>query len=1182
VVIRHRHCVGGVGFRLPLSIPVAAGLAVLILVMVTGMVLGDTPAQASGGPRGGKRLQLRSATAGEHGPAPLRTFPDRLFAFGPRSQPTFAPQGWHPRAPLPRGNAVWEPSSPIAPSVLSARRRAAAAALTKTRDAREFLHTYDAAKAAATPDTVRILLLRIDFLKDSPGSKSTGDGRFDLRRDAASRAMPIDPPPHDRNYFAAHMEALSRYYAVQSGGALVLKWDIYPAETDSAYHLADTRKYGPWVWSNSNPDVFVHIMDFAGDALAAADADPTLDFTVASGDSLKLRYDSIILFHAGADLQGDLNGDSPWDIPSLNLWVQEPFVVQDSTAAINFVQIVPETVNQDGFWGALNGVVTHEFGHQLGFDDLYDVATGGSMVGAFSLMDSGESLYGVIEDPADPNGILPVRGPLPGSVDPWHKIRFFPDGVDLVTPERFVSGDSSHFEIALPSVQLPLSEGGNRILYLPLNLSEYLLVENRVWDLNGDSLIVLKSDKETGVILGPVPADTLAPASDYGYREYDYLLPAEGIIAWHIDNLAIETGINTPYGGVNIYFSRPGVAVLEADGIRDIGTASNEYIGGPYDTWYQGGYTRLGPETVPSSRTNDGTPTGLSMTALDPIGVTARVAVEIGLGPAGWPVVMPGAPREEQFLTLPVSRDTTAILVASGNKVYAWGPGGCPLFGPCRVGENGDVPTGEAFTFDLPIEQGLAGMRDAATNPAGDSVSVLAVVAGGRLQVRELGSERRLRLSWPPGAPGTALGDSLVTATPVFNKDLVWVGCGDGTIRAFDQRAGTGRALAVPAGTGAVRVLGVGYLQEEGAESDQTCFWATDRGESGAASWSGPGHPSHALFHAEQDRPGVTPAGVLAVANSAAGPPRIMFAWSDGWIEWRTTGGALLPGWPASIGTAPAGSPIVCDADGDGVLETVVAGTDGRVHCLGANGTEEFGWPRSLWSEDERQPPAQVLGVRALDLDGAGGPEILVQRTDGFLVAFDGRGEKVPGWPRALGADARLGPEWIPAGRLSGARLAYAGDHGLDPGIFSPGADSIALGVTRVDGARGGAVPGAFPSVGFDASRTRAYPAALIPGPVEVPVDGPRASLRLYPNPLRGDQLTLRFTLARPARVQATAYDLSGRRVAQLEAPGQPGPDGNHLPWDWGQLASGLYQVRVRFFGEGWSEEMIEKVAVLR
>ncbi len=1167
MLFRHRHFAGGAGFRLPLLFSVAAGAAALILVAHAGAVRSDfAGAATTEASRPGSLLRLRAAASRESDAFRSHPFPDRLIAYGPRSRPSFRPQAWLPAPSSARGNAAWDPSSPLGPSVLGARRRAHAEAMLTAGDPQAMLRAYASAKAEVEPDTLRVLVLRIDFLKDTPGHKSTGDGRFDLRRDDESRAIPIDPPPHDRRYFDAQMEALSRYYRVQSGGALVLKWDIFPAENDSAYHLPDTRKYGPWIWSNSNPDVFIHIIDFVGDALAAADRDSTLVFEPGPIDPENPYYRGIVIFHAGTDLQGDINGDTPWDIPSLNLYVQDPFVVQDSTVGINYVQIVPETANQDGFWGALNGVVTHEFGHQIGFDDLYDVTTGISMVGAFSLMDSGENLYGYITDPDDSTDVLPVRGTLPGSVDPWHKIRFFPDGVDLVTPESFVSGDSSRFAVTLPSAQLSPSEGGNRILYVPLNLSEYLLVENRVWELNGDSLIVLKSDRETGVILGPVPADTLAPATDLGYREYDYLLPAQGITAWHVDNLAIQTGYSSPYGGVNIYYSRPGVAVLEADGIRDIGAASEEYIGGPYDTWYLGGYTCLGPETVPSSRTNDGTPSGITMCALDSIGVIARISVDLGLGPAGWPVAMSGEPAEEQVVVAD-SRDEgreAGLFVAAGNKVYAWRPDGLPWR------EDGGAD-GEAYSFDLPVDQGLAVSE---MIPGGEPHGgrMLAIVAGGILHLVSLDGSDDAR--WPEGTPG----DSLVTATPVLAGRYAWIGCGDGTIRALDRAAGGGQAARrLSVASGAVRVLGAGWLHEEGAEGDETCFWATDRGEAGAASWSGPGSEPRTLFRAEPARVGATPAGALAIPAGSGGEARILFAWSDGTIEWRTTAGALLDGWPASLGAPPAGSPIVCDADADGVLETVVADRRGRVHCLGVNGVEEFGWPRSLWSEDERQPPDQKLGVRAIDLDGVGGPEILVHRADGFLVALDGRGERVPGWPRALGADGRVGPEWIAASPSHGARLGYGIAYSPD----STGAPRTVVGVTRVEAARG-IVAGAFPAAGFDASRTRVVPATLLPIPSGEPVAGPRTTLRLYPNPLRGDLLTVRFTLDRPARVRLAAYDLSGDLVAELDAAGQVGPDGNHLPWDWGGLASGLYQVRAQFLGHGWTEELFDKVAVVR
>ncbi len=95
------------------------------------------------------------------------------------------------------------------------------------------------------------------------------------------------------------------------------------------------------------------------------------------------------------------------------------------------VMVIPETVSQDDFTGALNGVMAHEFGHQLGFFDLYDVFSGMPQVGLFSLMDSGDGQFGTVGDPYNEGGVIAVRGILPASLDPWHKILFFPDAMNI-------------------------------------------------------------------------------------------------------------------------------------------------------------------------------------------------------------------------------------------------------------------------------------------------------------------------------------------------------------------------------------------------------------------------------------------------------------------------------------------------------------------------------------------------------------------------------------------------------------------------------------------------------------------------------------------------------------------------------------------------------------------------------
>ena len=194
---------------------------------------------------------------------------------------------------------------------------------------------------------------------------------------------------------------------------------MYPLEPDSCYHLTDTAIYGPWVFSVSSDSILARADRFVRNSIQLADSlDASIDWK---------RYQSFLLFHAGADFQGDIQQDTNYDIPSFNLGLgdsMEVVVGGPDSVKINLVMVVPETVSQDGFTAALNGVMAHEFGHQLGFFDLYNVFSGSPVVGMFSLMDSGESMYGTVADPYDSTQAVAVRGILPASVDPWHRILF--------------------------------------------------------------------------------------------------------------------------------------------------------------------------------------------------------------------------------------------------------------------------------------------------------------------------------------------------------------------------------------------------------------------------------------------------------------------------------------------------------------------------------------------------------------------------------------------------------------------------------------------------------------------------------------------------------------------------------------------------------------------------------------
>ncbi len=1057
--------------------------------------------------------------------------------------------------------------SPLPPSVLSYARRRRAADFLQISDARGARDFVTRAQAdPLPPDTVRILVLRIDFSSNSVGSRTTGNGLFDLDSTATARAAPIDPPPHDRDYFNAQMEALSRYYHVILGGNLVLVWDIYPKAQDDAYHIGDTGKYGPWVFSNSNPDVFQHAYDLVGDALAAADRDSTIDFRrylrISDNGGQADTSMSVILFHAGADAQGDVNQDSPWDIPSFNLYNPDGFKVQHDSISVHLVMVVPETASQDGELAAMNGVVTHEFGHQLGFADLYDVLNFVPVVGAFSLMDSGNELYGYIADPADTSEALPVRGMLPAGLDPWHKLVFFPEAVDFPSAPDFQHADQDTF-----TVHLPATEVTNRVLFQSMNLSEYLLAENRLEDLNHDHQIILKADKKTGVILGPVP-DSTAVGDTLGYREYDYLLPGQGVLLWHIDQRAISAGL-TYYGGVNVFFGRPGVGVVEGDGIFDIGMDSPEYLGGPYDPYYLGGYQTYGPNTVPSSATNDGTPTGITFFVPDSIGLDMRVQVTTGQSPGNWPLVFSGSPAEEQLVDLDLNGDgVPEVLTVERGKVrdavVGWDANAAPIIND--LGKQG------LASLPGPASGGLAAKPDFHWPGGGAPAPLLAVASAGGLSMLDGGGSAT---AWP-GTDPHLLVDSLVTATPVVLDSLVLAGCGDGVIRGIRPVSGHppdhGVALRCRAASAPVLMIGAGPV-----DSREAIFWAAADGEVGAFRWDGQRADSASvMFRVRHAGASTRPVALLAGPVGPNGELRFFVEWSDGTLEWRDQAGALLPGWPAQLATNPAGEAILCDIDGDGVLETVAVDQSGLIHVFGWNGVEKIRWPHSIWTEDEAAgAPAQRYGPRAIDVDGDGHPEIVLQRSDGILVAFNSGAQQPVGWPLSFGSDGVCGPELVPAAPGYAPRLLVG-----DGVILADGTQATALNAVRVAGATAQGA-GFFATPGVDQARSRFY--TQTPTPSAAPgQDLVAGSVRVYPNPLHGDQVTVRFVLGQPADILLDAYDLTGRRVASLQTRGTPGAGGNEVLWNLAGLSPGLYHVRFQARGSGFDRKVFQKLAIVR
>ena len=127
--------------------------------------------------------------------------------------------------------------------------------------------------------------------------------------------------------------------------------------------------------------------------------------------------------------------------------------------------ILPETESQDGIELGLNGIVTSNFGTQLGWLDLFSPEEGRTGIGRFGLM--------------DPPGFFNGDGLLPALPCAWTR-----QDADLEVPTTIYYSSDDEFMI-----YSTLSDNPNRVYRLPINENEYFLIENRYsGSLNFDSL----------------------------------------------------------------------------------------------------------------------------------------------------------------------------------------------------------------------------------------------------------------------------------------------------------------------------------------------------------------------------------------------------------------------------------------------------------------------------------------------------------------------------------------------------------------------------------------------------------------------------------------------------------------------------------------------------------------------
>ena len=510
----------------------------------------------------------------------------------------------------------------------------------------------------------RILAIRVDFPYEEPDHDTTsGRGRFDLRdyyTDSNVRdeyTHPWEIPPHNRQYFDYHLQALARYWEVVSEGQTNISYDIWPQEPEKAYTME--KKFYKYGNARNKKETSEKLLELFQEAV--------LKCKQTEGDRIDFsRYDTYMIIHAGigSETSGLIN-----DIPSAFLSTEDfstfdPPLLIDGVILDNGI-IVPEMTSSFGSTG-LNGIMAQMFGFRLGLPSFSNNKDGLPGAGSWCLMDTGAMAWGY-----QTLGFIPTHPCI------WSKIEL--DWIEpvIVTADTTLDVAATHIDIGLP-----------RGVKIPINSDEYLLIENRFSYAPRDSLpeSITFSDSDTSGVWIEV-------------EHYDAFIPGRGILIWHVNDRIINA--HSEDNTINDDSYRRGLDLLEADGRQDIGAMFGfgderaEYaVGHEDDTFKLGENSVLSPQTNPHSGSMWGGNSGITVSVLSDPGEVMRVNISFSGKMKGFPVFfgtheditaadLNGDGSDEVIVS---GNDSTYVITADGNLAGAFPSAGHPavVYDPAR------------------------------------------------------------------------------------------------------------------------------------------------------------------------------------------------------------------------------------------------------------------------------------------------------------------------------------------------------------------------------------------------------------------------------------------------------------------------------------------------------------------
>jgi M6 family metalloprotease-like protein len=980
--------------------------------------------------------------------------------------------------------------------------------------------------------TVKVLALRVQFQKEIPDKpQTTGDGHFDLSDTRAVRK--IDPAPHNKNYFEDQLLAMKNYFLDVSDGKLNIDYTVKPDGDTAAYTLGKLMEYYGIRGTQEARDK--RLAEFFSDAVSVADQSGTIQFS---------DYDYVIVFHAGAGEDFSLENSTTADITSrfvsldllkLRFGNSYPGVLVDGNSKyVTGGVVVPETESQffiNPIFGTedfreigLSGLLIANFGSQLGMPDLFNTETGNSGIGIFGLEDQGAV-----------NG----DGLIPAEPDPWTKIY-------MGWAEPAIVTDS--FDVHLPSRKLA---GQNTILKIPINASEYFLVENRQRNVIDNSLspeIISRFDTSNNSD-GTITIDTvyLAGVTRSGTTkvithvdEYDNGLPGNGLLIWHIDENIIRANIGI--NSINNDPERRGVRVVEGSGSQDIGYGFSGFFGvsvgsgDKFDYFYKGneGFSYYNnkvdsvfftPNSVPNTLSNDRAQTGIYITQISPIQNVMTFSARTSLLQKGFPQFAGNAVGSNSLKFGDLFGDSKKEIVAAGSdgKIYAW------------TFTGGKIIANNVSSVFNALGKDSTNYPVALFSVANDSILHTPALADldndGKMEVIA-GTKNGKIYAWKHvDTDVNGFADSLfmyptgeIISTPplVNSQKKIVLGCKSGKIIVLNS-AGTLAGSATLSG----EVLGVALLSSDSV----------------IAITSGGIYLLNTNTYLFTQASSVSSGSPASIVTGDVLQNGIRTAIVVNGNEMRAYG-QTLEGFPVLLPETIVSKPTLADIDGDGYLEILFAG-DNKIYAYNHNGTLATNFPITI----DRLNPIGVISSSALvaDLNDDNKTDVLVGTPNGNIYAYDSDGRLLQGFPLAAGQPVVSTPMLLDIDNDGDIEIATTSDDGFvyvwdlstsyDPSKIKWG------------------------QFAHDAQNSSMSTEQNVLNPVTGDLI-PKNSAYNYPNPARGNSTTIRYFLTEPAKVKIRIFDLAGDLVQTLNGNGTPQTD-NEVVWDLKKIQSGVYLAKI-------------------